>query len=388
MTLSSDQQLAFDGIDDFLHSGRKIAALAGYAGCGKTFLVSELIKTLEQDKVLLVTPTGKAANVLKLAMRKAGVFVDVTTIHSAVYGKPTERLMRIDQWGNKVECKKGEKEDTVDLLWSRKGEVDKDRMIELVIIDESSMVTRDLFRDLVDSFSPSTQFLCVGDKGQLPPVGESAGLLDNPDWLLSKIHRQAAENPIIECARICREESPEKAIEFARNSTDPRLSVVKVSSKEQADALAKQIFAEGLDEGMFLCATNSLRVAINQGVREAFARSGDPSPGEIVVCLRNHYPSGLRNGERFILEQEVPQLQWYAPLEQFNQEKTLSGRQVGSGLLLDYGYAITTHKAQGSQAKNAVVVLNGVEWLKRNGEYTKWLYTAITRASDRLVFWE
>ena len=157
-TLSDDQQIAVDGIRRWIASEPygQVASLAGYAGCGKTFVVSMLAKEWQESgtRVLFVSPTGKASLVLRSQMLAAGVEADVMTIHKAIYEPPKE-------------TKEG-------LEWTRHG---KEISAPIVVIDEASMDTADLWRDLQVACAGAI-FLAVGDHGQLPAVGLQAARVD------------------------------------------------------------------------------------------------------------------------------------------------------------------------------------------------------------------
>jgi ATP-dependent exoDNAse (exonuclease V) alpha subunit len=376
-TLSEDQQAAFDGIRRWVGSKPhgQAASLAGYAGCGKTFLVSMLAKEWQESgiDVLFVSPTGKASLVLRKQMADAGVHADVMTIHSTIYNPPTE-------------TKQG-------LQWSRHGRAIR---APIVVIDEASMVTADLWRDLQVACEGAI-FLAVGDHGQLPAVGESARLMEDATWRLEKIHRQAADNPVIEFGRLVREVGVQQALAFATQSTDPRLQVRKIKTRADSEDVCRWAYdMPDWTDGMIIVSTNAERAKVNKIARRALglAEAG-PVAGDLAICLRNHHTAGLINGHRAMLASVVDRGGGMlttslhhspVPRDQWGAERTLSTAEAPrSCLLLDYGYALTGHKAQGSQALRAVVSLEGVGWLARKGELVRWLYTAATRAADSLL---
>jgi len=372
--LSEDQQRAADGIRRWMASSPSghVASLAGFAGCGKTYVISMLAKEWQEAgvQVLFVSPTGKASLVLRQQMRAAGVDADVMTIHKAIYDPPVE--------------KKGT------LHWTRHG---RTVSATVVVIDEASMVGADLWRDLQVACEGAA-FLAVGDHGQLPAVGESADLLTDPTWRLETIHRQAAGNPVIEFGRLIREVSVPAALAFARASTDPRLHVRRLKTRQDnEDAVRWAYSTPDPMEGMIITGTNAERCTINRVARRAFGLEGGPVPGDLAIVLRNHHASGMMNGERALLTSVYPAGGGYirtnlthhtSPLDQFGAERTMGIAQAPrSCLLLDYGYALTCHKAQGSQAARVVVSLSSIGWLKE--DLPRWLYTASTRAQDSLL---
>lgn len=374
---SPDQQVAADGIRTWLAGDArgKVASLAGYAGCGKTFVISTLAREWENEgrRVLFVSPTGKASLVLAQQMRDAGVTPDVMTIHKAIYEAPKE-----NHDGS--------------LEWSRHG---REISAPLVVIDEASMVGVEIWRDLQVACDGAA-FLAVGDHGQLHPVDASAGLLEDPTWRLEKIHRQAADNPVIEFSRLVREVGVREALAFAKASTDERLSFRRIMTAQDSLDVVRWTYASpDAQQGMVIVSTNAERCTVNKIARRAFGFVGDPQPNDLVMVLRNHHNSGLVNGHRAVLRSVIPCGQGMirtdmhhspSPLDQFGAERTMGNAQAPrSCLLLDYGYAVTAHKAQGSQASRVAVSLSGTGWLERKGELARWLYTAATRAEHQLM---
>lgn len=303
-----------------------------------------------------------------------------------------------------------------------------DREYGLIIVDEASMVDDVMLRDLRSFNVP---ILAVGDHGQLPPVGGNGSLMKAPELRLEKIHRQAEGNPIIALSKIIRETGrlPE-AFEGAGNVTFGRLRFLEAALEERyADADAARLRAMSI-----ACYTNKRRVGLNVAVRRArgIARTGREMAraGEHVVCLRNiKAERGLppvANGMRGVLgvdlkpketiaqatkevrrsqttligdisfpDDGVQEASYEVLWHQFNREKTYASVEelaqetglhsfAAAGRLFDFGYAMTVHKMQGSSVEDLVVCV------ERPGpvgdeDWRRWLYTAITRASDRLT---
>jgi exodeoxyribonuclease-5 len=373
--LSEDQQKAVDGIRAWIASSPSghVASLAGFAGCGKTYVISMLAKEWQAAgmRVLFVSPTGKASLVLRQQMKAAGVDADVMTIHKAIYEPPVEN--------------------EGSLHWTLHG---RTVSATVVVIDEASMVDAELWGDL-QAACDGAAFLAVGDHGQLPPVRESANLLTDPTWRLETIHRQAAGNPVIEFGRLIREVSVPAALAFARASTDPRLQVRRLKTRQDnEDAVRWAYSTPDPQDGMIITGTNAERCTVNRVARRAFGFDGaGPEPRDLAIVLRNHHASGMMNGERALLTYVTPAGGGYirtnlthhtSPLDQFGAERAMGMKQAPrSCLLLDYGYALTCHKAQGSQAARVVVSLSSIGWLKE--DLPRWLYTASTRAQDSLL---
>src|SRR5215469_4567612 len=150
--------------------------LFGYAGTGKTTLAKHIAEGAD-GKVLFAAFTGKAA----LVMRRKGC-AGASTIHSLIY-KPLE----------------SESETPTFELW----EDAPAAKAALIVIDECSMVDADLGRDLL---SFGTPVLVLGDPAQLPPIQGGGFFTDaEPDAMLTEVHRQAADDPIIHLSMAVRE---------------------------------------------------------------------------------------------------------------------------------------------------------------------------------------
>ena len=188
VTLSQDQAKVLNSLMDWHKSEDKnrFISLGGYAGTGKTTLISFLRKLLHKEKenlkVAFCSYTGKATRVLqnKLAANEALFQGDtVGTIHSLIYSPMVDDKENIIGW---------DKKDTIDA--------------DLIIVDEGSMVDQFIWNDLLGYDLP---IIVVGDHGQLPPINGNFNLMENPILLLDKIHRQSLENPIIKVSIYARE---------------------------------------------------------------------------------------------------------------------------------------------------------------------------------------
>lgn len=328
--------------------------LGGYAGTGKTTLVKHLVSD-GFARIRVVTPTGKAAHVL----RKKGV--DATTIHSFRYN-----------------CLG--KDDDGELIFERKAT----EQPSLLISDESSMVPMPVFEDLV---ATGIRILWVGDHGQLEPVGLDAGLMRDPALKLETILRQAHDSPILSFAHRCRIGGAPVAIDT------PELVVDRVNGVDAGRADTAWLL--GFDQ--ILVAFNRTRTFLNMQMRNARGFKGILEEGEKIICLRNDRRRALFNGmivtvtkvRRLlpdIVEADVvtddgraiPELQIWR--DQFNKYKPLDAPKTVS--LFDYGYAITCHKSQGSEWDRVLVI---EEWCDK-WSMARWRYTAITRAARELVY--
>lgn len=202
ITLTDDQQKIYDSIIDNVHNypGRYESVIVGYAGTGKSTLVSEVIKSLCYGYNISVTsPTHKANQVLSGMLQKAGVDKDdaeVCTIHSflglkLVYEKNKQVLKHDPKSKNST------------------------RITDVLIVDECSMIGTTLFQHLITQLHRVRRaIIFIGDSCQLPPVEEDAGTPKDSlsptfefgtKYELTQVLRQAMDNPIIRLATSIRE---------------------------------------------------------------------------------------------------------------------------------------------------------------------------------------
>jgi exodeoxyribonuclease-5 len=355
--LSEDQERAIAAVEDWKKSGRKRLTFGGYAGTGKTTIIKEICR---KHRAKVCAFTGKAAHVLTTKG------VPASTIHSLIY-TPFQFCKNCEKEADQCKCKRPK----VVTEFRLQPYLDT----KLVIVDEASMVNRDLLRDL-ESFD--VQVLYVGDHGQLEPIGDDPGLMHDPEVKLETIHRQAAGSPIIQFAH------------HVRRGYAPK------SFGEAAE------LREGLPDGVedfdaILCGYNKTRCAVNARVRERRGFKGDvPEPGERVICLRNNKEHAVFNGMQATVtkidaDAKVPTMHVVDDLgtpfpdlpidpEQFGQEKRLDSPFYLT--LWDFGYCMTAHKSQGSEWDNVLVL----EQIARSWSPERWRYTVATRAAKRLTY--
>jgi exodeoxyribonuclease V len=283
------------------------------------------------------------------------------------------------------------------IRWNKIDEIEKD----LIIIDEASMITGDIWMDLLSYDIPIIAF---GDHGQLPPINDNFSLMENANLTLEKIHRQSFGNQIINLATKSR-----VGDKIIINNYDKKVKKIHIKSEEAEDFC--QRFFEGFNEDcLILVGMNHTRIKLNKAIRNAKKIiSEEPIEGDKVVCLKNIYDNktgDIFNGMTgFISSIEPFKEHWYQvlitfPLEEKIYEGKISKHQFNSptpirkvkgikakkiGDLFDFGYALTVHKAQGSEAKKVLIFDESFVFRKRDeGQGKKWLYTAITRAQEEL----
>ncbi len=358
MQWSPEQDAALLAVDRWLKAGEApVFRLFGYAGAGKTTLARYFAENAGGD-VAFAAFTGKAAHV----MRQKGC-AGASTIHALIYrpasgeedGEPMFTL-RHDAPASKA---------------------------DLIIIDECSMVDEELGRDLLSFGKP---VLVLGDPAQLPPVKGGGFFTEGqPDFMLTEIHRQAADNPIIRLSMAVREGEP-----FDEQADECRL----VSRR---DITTEEIMAAD----QILVGANRTRKRYNERLRELHGHTDmTPEAGEKLVCLRNNKKKGLLNGGIWTVDRRMSPR---GGRVRFSVRPEEGGKAVKASVPraffldgpeavpwpqrkgadeFDYGYALTVHKAQGSQWNN--IVLFDESYMFRDHR-ARWLYTAVTRAAERLT---
>lgn len=238
--LTSDQERAKNLIAEwFLNADDKIFVLSGYAGTGKTFLIDYVVREVLHLKpgteAVFVTPTGKAATVLIRGGTVAG------TVHSLIYVR-NEDDFDVDENGEIVERQT--------LSFTKREKIDE--RIRLIVVDEASMIAEDVLRD-PSQFRRESLF--SGDGAQLPPVNGSCGLLENPDYTLTEIVRQAADNPIIRIATMARGGKGDSLRKLRRQGKRRRagVSVPRTEAADippcRSDHLRQEPYARGAQSG-------------------------------------------------------------------------------------------------------------------------------------------
>ncbi len=336
-----------------------IFRLFGYAGTGKTTLAKHLAESID-GKVLFAAFTGKAASV----MRSKGCH-GATTIHSLIYkardsGRETPTF---ELWGEAPASK-----------------------AKLIIIDECSMVDAELARDLMSFGVP---LLVLGDPAQLPPI-QGGGFFTStkPDAMLTEVHRQAQDDPIVRLSMMIRAGNSLQEGHYGESA---------VVCREAVDP-ARVIGADQI-----LVGRNATRRAYNARLRQRRGFTDVlPMTGDKLVCLRNNRRKGLFNGGLWVVS-DRPKRRRQILRIRLRPDEDVGGRMTKvsvrpecfTGAIeqldwparkpydeFDFGYVLTVHKAQGSQWDD-VVLFDESGAFPENRD--RWLYTGVTRAAKRLT---
>lgn len=391
MILTKKQQEGLEIAVERFNQGMPYTCIAGYAGTGKSTLIKFIIAALDlfPEEVCYVAYTGKAAQVL----RQKGC-PNAVTAHKLLYkAKP------MPNGSYKFEPKSSLEDE-----------------YSIIVVDEISMLPKAMWERLL---THRVHVIAMGDPFQLPPIDEDADnhVLDKPHVFLDEIMRQAAESEIIRLSMHIREGKP--ISEFQASGQQVliyRPDEIVTGMYEWADQI--------------ICATNATRNQINMDMRNIKGFGPEPAVGDKIINLRNQWdffsnsndPSPLTNGSigtisntdlksvwvpKYISNQPIDFLYTtmidengdrfdYIPIDYKALKtgtKALSGQQEyqmrkvkkypDPPFEFSYAYAITCHKAQGSEWPNILVFEERFPFDKE--DHARWLYTAVTRAENKLV---
>lgn len=441
---TQDQAMLFLKLDQFIlekQEERQVFLLKGYAGTGKTTVVTSLVKILNKYnyKYVLLAPTGRAAKVMASYSGKPAF-----TIHKKIYrpsSNPYAEGLAFTRQPNKADN-------------------------TIYIIDEASMISDDsgfgqngLLQDLLNFVfdKKNNKLLLIGDTAQLPPVGQTlspsldAGYLKHnfgsfvQEMELKHVMRQAEQSGILMNATNLRNQLKQEPLNIQLITKGWR-DIYKITGEKLEDGLRYAYDKFGVEGSIVICRSNKMANQYNQHIRRRIFFSEDEiGVGDYLMIVRNNYfwlakdsdIGFMANGDfveitkiiryedmygfrfadvrlRFVdypdaQEEEVKimldTLYTDAPALPADQNKKLyeevlkdhaditnkreKAKEIKkspylNALQVKFAYALTCHKAQGGQWK-AVFVDQG--FLKEdmiNEEFARWLYTALTRSSEEL----
>jgi exodeoxyribonuclease-5 len=350
--------------------------IAGYAGTGKSTLVSHIVDALNISpmSVCYVAFTGKAS----LVLREKGCENSMTA-HKLLYHS----------------------KEKPDGTFEHKPRKSLELPYKLIVVDEVSMIPADMW-DLL--LTHNVHVIALGDPGQLPPIDGESGLLAHPHVFLDEVVRQAQDSEIIRLSMDIRNGVSLKP--YKGNE-------VVIISKSQLN----DFYYSGADQ--IIAAKNVTRNDINWKCRKI--KFGDDVPnyplaGEKAICLKNYW-NVLSDGEDPLINGMIGELsninfrhdvfkygdmmnanftigdknkfrqlfmdyKLFAESKQtINSDNWMEFRGMAKPMLFDYAYCITCHKSQGSEF-DKVLVFN--EYMKST-DHKRWLYTAATRAKKKLI---
>lgn len=291
-----------------------------------------------------------------------------------------------------------------------------DSSIKLIVVDEAAMVSQPMIEDIL---SFGTPVLFLGDHNQLPPIfgANKMMTLENADVRLTQAMRQSDSSGILTLANMAINGEPMNIGQYGASK------VVRYND----------IYDKMQDYDMILTYSNGTRRAVNQIVRQQLGRKSIyPEKGDKLICLANNYnyqidyddiPIYVINGLIGICQEDatisseeslelcnVNFIPDFLPAEdkyKFNlkcfmeifeqyakdvrkdafiqalYDDSLDDETLGNIAMVDYGYGLTVHKSQGSEAKNVLVLAS--DFKGPVDTYNKWLYTAITRGKESVT---
>ena len=362
--------------------------ISGYAGTGKSTLVQFIIAALDipPDEVAYIAFTGKAASVL----RHKGCPNAMTAHKLLYYSKRTPSGKYIFTPRKTFE-----------------------KPLRLIVVDEISMLSIELWNLLL---SHKVHVIALGDPFQIPPIEKKADnhVLETPHVFLDEIMRQAQESEIIRLTMDIREGKP-----------------INYFKGNEVQVIRPEEVVEGMYQwaDQIICATNRKRQEINDYMRQAAGKGSEPELGDKVIALRNKWDITDISGENALVNgtigtlgefnkciQEYP-IYGVRPTPILNAQIITEEDGVFEDVSIDYqalkegkpfltneesykiwknpmsrpleptefnyGYAITGHKAQGSQWDKVLVFEEAFPFDKT--EHARWLYTSTTRSAQKLV---
>lgn len=442
---TDDQKLALEKLALFMLSSteQQVFLLKGYAGTGKTSLISALIRYLDGQRVgfVLMAPTGRAAKVLASYSGHQAF-----TIHKKIYRK---QVVSGEDGSFAINFNKH-----------------KDTFF---IVDEASMISNEhgetsafgsgrLLEDLLEFVytGENCRLILLGDTAQLPPVGQmlspaldavqlgSLGI-EAHEVELTQVLRQAGDSGILQNATSLRDSIRHDAVTILPKIKVNGVDVIRLSGDELIDTLSASFNRVGAEESKIVCYSNKRAVLFNKGVRNTVLYKEDEiTAGDYLLVARNNYLWSepypeipfIANGDlvevvrirknfemygfRFAdIEVRFPDYNWelevrvlldslvseapaldkasqerlymdvmqdYAPVCKTKRELYLSLRNDPwlNALQVKYGYAFTCHKAQGGQWKEIFLDQGYVTEDRMGLDYYRWLYTAMTRATEKV----
>lgn len=351
---------------------------------GKTVLSSFIVGELQDKKfsVAVGAFTGKAAKVIGSKILAAGINpAYIGTLHGLLY------IPLLDDDGN---IKGWRKRPFADMAY------------DIIFVDESSMVTETLIKDLQ---SYGIQIIMCGDDFQLPPIGSNVNYAENCEYRLTNIIRQAADSGIIRAASDLRLRGY-----VDENGYGDDVIVYDISDKH----LLTRFMPEVDDQKMILCSYNNTRNAFNARIRRKQGFNGETAePGERVICLKNNKDVGMMNGETGIVkefvEKESDEVSIFKML--IDGEDTPSNYRVfthgftdknqkkyedwtfirqykdsikGLPLFMNFANVLSIWKSQGSQWDEVMMIDERCSFLSDHDDRRR-RYTGMTRAAKKLT---
>ena len=420
-----------------------IFLMRGYAGTGKTSVISSVVKTLDllRMKSVLMAPTGRAAKVLaSYSSRQA------FTIHKKIYRQKSSK----DGFGS-FSLNKNLHKDTFFI-------VDEASMVANSSGDSSLFGSGKLLDDLIEFVYSGIdcKLILVGDTAQLPPVGASVSPALDTDTLgtfgfglisceLKQVVRQSETSGILMNATRIRLQVAESNLDHPSIDCINFKDTVRITGEELIDEISTAYGTCGLEGTIIVVNSNKQANRYNQGIRNRiFFREEEISTGDMVMVVKNNYtlideeeegPGFIANGDiaevrkikgyeerygfRFanmvlkfpdydleveskvlmdVLHLDTPALPAEKNKELFQnvladyvsiktrrkQFEAVKNNPYFNALQIKFAYAVTCHKAQGGQWERVFLDQGMFNRNEITIDYLRWFYTAITRSTKKV----
>lgn len=388
MDLSLEQKVALMGGANFAHNSSSTAmVINGVAGSGKTFTLTQMADYFASIGygVCVVSFTNRVVGAqksnIKQLQKRSRDRIMCSTIHSlffeAQFDPITKELIRFEP----------RDEESVEEYIDKT--IGVAAMNNILLVDESSMVSSALIDQITDTFPGPIIFF--GDSHQLPPIGEDKSVVEDAwDINMSTIHRAAEDSGIVQLSREIRERGTYRRRNYLHCND------VEIIRKKE---ITKQ-FLKQQEFDMILCGTHKQRKKFNHLSRVArgCADQSYPKPGELITPADN-ISSDMARGMIFevqdcrLVDEEVTEVKvkgfnehFKVPLEYWSSESKYNApKGYREFHWFTFAYAMTVHKAQGSEFDNLLVINENVSYFLNQKRF---LYTAVTRAKKRLVLAE
>lgn len=445
---TKSQQQLIEKLADFFVTPNpaSVFVLKGYAGTGKTTIVSSLVKVLPLLKAspVLLAPTGRAAKVLAAYSE-----MQAYTIHKKIY-----RILPSADGSIEIGLQQNKHRNA------------------FFIVDEASMIggslsnqtdffgASNLLDDLVQFVQngENCRMILIGDSAQLPPVHS----LDSPalsepflknrfqlnvwSFELRDVVRQTRQSGILHNATHIRQLLSEKTIGLPRFQTEGFDDFIRLTSSDAADQVNTAFMGNQLENSIVVCRSNKRANLFNQYIRNnVLLRESEIGAGDLLMVVKNNYfwlPQNstagfIANGDiieikrirktedlygfrfaevtaRLVDYPDEPDIEVKILLNTLNSEgpslSNAESRKLFDEVAADYStitnkakrlamvkatphynalqvkfaYALTCHKAQGGQWANVMIEMGFLPLNEPDTEYLRWLYTAITRATSKV----
>jgi exodeoxyribonuclease-5 len=420
-----------------------IFLMTGYAGTGKTSVISSVVKTLDllRMRSVLLAPTGRAAKVLSSYSGRQAF-----TIHKKIYRQKSSK----DGMGS-FSLDRNIHKDTYFI-------VDEASMVSNISGDSSLFGSGRLLDDLIEYVYSGIdcKLIIVGDTAQLPPVGSAVSPALDPVVVgeygfglisceLKQVVRQSETSGVLMNATRVRLQVAESDLIHPSIDCINYKDIIRITGEELIDEISSAYGACGMEGTIIVVNSNKQANRYNQGIRNRiFFREEEISPGDMVMVVKNNYfiiaddedgTGFIANGdiaevrkirryeERYgfhfadmtlkfpdynleleskvmldVLHLDTPALPseknrelFQSVLSDYIQIKTrrkqyeaVKNDPFFNALQIKFAYAVTCHKAQGGQWERVFIDQGMFNRNEISIDYLRWFYTALTRSTDRV----